>query len=177
MIKIWSYLYLPLLAILAACISPSSLSTPLIITVTDLTTDVERYRDQVIWIAGEYGGNLAYPACDSYYSPPGTWAFRDETGETWVAASGFGELLRYHRHDNLSLVLECEWSFFEGPLGCGYIDATGNTVIPIGSQWYLDAKRIVGPDPFPATPTPRSPRTPVLTKLPPPLRTTPTTTL
>lgn len=113
-------------------------SQPLVVTFPQLDEDPEAFQNQVIRVAGDYR-TLPLPPCFPYNGPRVRWALISD--ELQMDAQGLEMVLRIVPRGT-TLTVEGIWRKYEGPLGCGKEP-------PRGTAWYLEALRIVQPNPLP----------------------------
>lgn len=110
---------------------------PQLVTYSELQEDPEAFRDQLIRVSGTL---LRVPpaGCLPNSGPAIDWALIAE--ELRLDAVGFERIIRL-LPDGLPMTLDGFFRLYEGPLGCG-------KGAPDGSAWFLEAIRIVQPNPL-----------------------------
>lgn len=111
---------------------------PVLVTFTELESEPFRYLDHVVRVSGDYM-RLPPPACRYERGPRVRWALVAEGFR--MDAIGLEPILRLAPAE-LTLTVDGIWRRYEGRLGCGKGP-------PPGIAWYLEAQRIVHPNPLP----------------------------
>ena len=120
--------------------SGALLGEPTLISFSELDAAPAAFRDRLIRVSGAFQP-LPGPECARWRGPDVSWSLVDEGLQ--MEASGFGSLLQL-LPSGLPLTVDGFWRLYEGPLGCGKEP-------PVGSAWYLEAVRLVQPNPLPLT--------------------------
>ena len=122
--------------------TPSGVLTgePVRVSFPELDADPAAYRNQLIRVSGIFQ-RLPEPECARWRGPDVSWSLIDEGLQ--MEATGYDSLLRL-LPSGVPLTVDGFWRLYEGPLGCGKEP-------PMGSAWYLEAIRLVQPNPLPLT--------------------------
>lgn len=151
-ILVWPLL-LVLLLIMSACqtvqgrfFSPDETPTPqssfggdpIVLPFAELDTNIAAYENQHIRIAGTFALLPPDIACTPYKGPQPQWGLVADGLRVEVA--GINNLLQL-APEGAPLVIDGIWRYYEGPLGCGKEPESG-------SLWYLEARRVVRPNPL-----------------------------
>jgi hypothetical protein len=150
--------FLGLLILLAGC-QPAGLFGPLPrvatppgelirlaapVTFAQLNENPAAYHDRVVRISGSFL-KLPPPSCNPQRGPLFVWSLADllPAAGDWlrVDAQGF-EDVTWLVPEGTAMTVEGYWRLYEGPLGCG-------KNAPREATWYLEALRIVEPNPLP----------------------------
>lgn len=127
-----------LLPILPAATAPLlAMPAPQPVTLVDLNADPAAFLNQPIRVTGLFLP-LAPAPCPRYAGPQFRWALVADNLQLDVL--GFERILALLRPDT-EMVVEGIWRLYQGPLGCGKGPAPG-------TAWYLQAQRIVQPNPL-----------------------------
>jgi hypothetical protein len=155
MTKKWIFLSLALLLLSGGCrsvevVTPTPVATtaPTILPASimvvqarlvDLLNNPSNYEGLTVQVTGDYR-RLPRLICEGkVYTSPATWSL--VSGEIVVQAAGFEAMLRPPAGSTITLTVEGRWQRWQGLVGCGK-DATQREI------WYLDASRIVSPNPI-----------------------------
>jgi hypothetical protein len=111
---------------------------PLLITFAELQAAPFTYLNQEIQVTGYYQ-RQAPPACRHERGPKIRWTLSE--GEWTMLATNLETILRLVP-DHFSLTVQGIWRRYEGPYGCG--KKPSSSVV-----WYLQATRILYPNPLP----------------------------
>lgn len=106
---------------------------------TTLLRNPASFEGETIRVSGQYRSLPLLVCGGTTHRSPATWTLVFGDVETFV--SGFDEALRPLAASELSLTVEGRWQQWEGPVGCG-------RRAPTQEIWYLDASRIVSPNPL-----------------------------
>lgn len=102
------------------------------------------YHDRVVRVSGSFL-RLPPPACNPQRGPLFVWSLADllPAAGDWlrVDAQGFEDVI-WLVPEGTAMTVEGYWRLYEGPLGCG-------KNAPREATWYLEALRIVEPNPLP----------------------------
>jgi hypothetical protein len=153
-------LYTPIVSLPEGTTLPSQ---AIFVSVTDLSTHPEHYRDEFVEVDGLNAGYYAKPACSPYFGPPTEWllfselpVFKDNVPANNPARiqvkNTFGGMIESPsdpsgyavRNTLLKQVTVWGWvRLYEGPVGCGATDLQ-RTPIPMDAQqvWYIDAVQL-----------------------------------
>lgn len=115
------------------------LGEPFLVSFTELANNLERYQDTLIRVTGTYTP-LAAPVCYTERGPRTRWSLVNEDKQMKVLR--FEQVVVPLAWEGLTMTLDGVWRKYEGPLGCG-------KNAPQGVSWYLEALRIVEPNPIP----------------------------
>lgn len=127
-----------LLPVLPAATTPLlTVEAPRPVSLADLNADPAAYLNQPIQVSGSFLP-LASTPCPRYSGPRFRWALVADNLQ--LDALGFERILTLLSPDT-AMVVEGIWRLYQGPLGCGKGPAEG-------SAWYLQAQRIVQPNPL-----------------------------
>ena len=127
-----------LLPMLPAATTPVlTVQSPQPIAFADLNADPAAYLNRAVQVSGNF---LPLPPnpCPRYSGPQFRWALVADNLQLDVL--GFERILTLLRPDT-EMVVEGIWRLYQGPLGCGKGPATG-------TAWYLQAQRIIQPNPL-----------------------------
>lgn len=138
-------------------------SQAIVVSVMDLSTHPEQYRDEFVKVNGLNAGYYKKPDCTPYFGPPTEWLLlsempvykdniltnnpaRIQVKNTFGGmTSSPSDLNGYAVRDTmLKQVAVWGWvQLYEGPVGCGANDLQG-TPIPVDTQqvWYIDAVQL-----------------------------------
>ena len=122
---------------------------PVLVSFSELDAAPRAYRDRLIRVSGAFQPLPARP-CAGWHGPDVSWSLVDEGLQ--MEAGGYGSILRL-LPAGVPLTVDGFWRLYQGPLGCGKEP-------PVGSAWYLEAVRLVQPNPLPLVGAPEgaSPR-------------------
>jgi len=134
-----------------------------VVSITDLSTHPEGYRDEFVEVTGLDGGFYAKPDCSPYFGPPTEWLLLSEVPiykdnilennpDRIQVRNTFGGMVSSpsdpsgYTVRNTFLKQAAVWGwvrYYEGPVGCGATDLQG-TPMPMDTQqvWYLDAVQL-----------------------------------
>lgn len=115
------------------------LGEPILVSFTELANNLERYQNVLIRVTGEYTP-LSVSGCALERGPRTRWSLISEGKQMKVIR--FEQVVVPLAWEGLTMTLDGVWRKYEGPLGCGKNAPTGVT-------WYLEAVRIVDPNPIP----------------------------
>lgn len=121
--------------------TPSGASLPLQAATPSfaaLNEEPERYEDRLIRVAGALH-RLPPPACSPSRGPGTRWALVGDNLR--LDGKGMASILMLAPRETV-VTLDGVWRRYIGPLGCGKEPA-------VGQSWYLEALRIVAPNPLP----------------------------
>lgn len=110
---------------------------PIPLSFADLNTDPYGWRNRLLRVSGNFT-RLSPVVCVPYKGVRPRWGLINEGLK--MDAVGLDELLDLVP-DGGSITIEGVWRLYEGPIGCGKEPARGMI-------WYLEAKRIVSPNPL-----------------------------
>lgn len=111
--------------------------TARVVTFTDLNSNPAQYLNQIIQVRGSYTP-LQPRTCSPQKGPNPGWALVAEGLQ--LDAVGLDGLLQL-APDGMTVTVEGVWRLYQGPDGCGKEPST-RTV------WYLQARRVVRPNPL-----------------------------
>jgi hypothetical protein len=115
------------------------LGEPILVSFSQLAENLERYQNTLIRISGVYTP-LAAPTCFPQRGPQTRWSLVSDNKQMKVLR--FEQVVLPLAWEGLNMTVDGIWRKYEGPLGCGKNAAAGTT-------WYLDAVRIIEPNPMP----------------------------
>lgn len=115
------------------------LGEPILLSFSQLAENLERYQNTLIRISGVYTP-LAAPTCFPQRGPQTRWSLVSDNKQMKVLR--FEHVVLPLAWEGLNMTVDGIWRKYEGPLGCGKNAAAGTT-------WYLDAVRIIEPNPMP----------------------------
>lgn len=115
------------------------LGEPILVSFTELANNLERYQNVLIRVTGVYTP-LSAPGCSLERGPRTRWSLVGEGKQMKVIR--FEQVVVPLAWEGLTMTLDGVWRKYEGPLGCG-------KNAPSGVIWYLEAMRIVDPNPIP----------------------------
>lgn len=120
-------------------ITPNGLtnSEPIALTFSDLDANPLAYRNKLVRVAGNYT-RLSPVVCTPFKGPRPRWGLIAEGFQMDMV--GLNEIIEL-APEGATLTIDGVWRLYEGPLGCGKEPTTG-------SAWYLEARRIVQPNPL-----------------------------
>lgn len=128
---------LPILATPTAAQNGSDALSPITVTFRELNSNPLAYLNLPIQVSGSYMA-LDPPSCPRFSGPPIQWALVSE--ELQLDVKGFERVVRI-LEPGTDMTVQGIWRLYQGPLGCGKGP-------PSGSTWYLQAQRIVQPNPL-----------------------------
>lgn len=133
------------------------LGEPILVSFSQLAENLERYHNILIRVSGVYTP-LAAPTCFPQRGPLTRWSLVSDNKQMKMIR--FEHVVLPLAWEGLNMTVDGIWRKYEGPLGCGKNAAAGTT-------WYLDAVRIIEPNPMPDfllnnQPTPDSGDTPAI---------------
>jgi hypothetical protein len=128
---------LPVLATPTAAQNGSDALSPITVTFRELNSNPIAYLNLPIQVSGSYMA-LDPPSCPRFSGPPIQWALVSE--DLQLAVKGFERVVRI-LEPGTDMTVQGIWRLYQGPLGCGKGP-------PSGSTWYLQAQRIVQPNPL-----------------------------
>lgn len=153
-------LYTPIVSLPEGTALPSRAR---VVSITDLSTHPEGYRDEFVEVTGLDGGFYAKPDCSPYFGPPTEWLLLSEVPiykdnilennpDRIQVRNTFGGMVSSpsdpsgYTVRNTFLKQAAVWGwvrYYEGPVGCGATDLQG-TPMPMDTQqvWYLDAVQL-----------------------------------
>lgn len=134
------------------------LRRPVIVSFEELDVDPRAYQNQLVRVTGALLQVPSLP-CSPVNGPVPQWALVDE--ELQLNGRGFERVLHLVP-EGTELMVDGFWHRYRGPVGCGKEP-------PVDTIWYLEAVRLVQPNPIPglegllATGSPRVTIEPVAT--------------
>lgn len=128
---------LPVLATPTAAQNSSDALSPITVTFRELNSNPIAYLNHSIQVSGSYVA-LDPPSCPRFSGPPIQWALVSE--DLQLDVKGFERVVRI-LEPGTDMTVQGIWRLYQGPLGCGKGP-------PSGSTWYLQAQRIVQPNPL-----------------------------
>lgn len=128
---------LPVLATPTAAQNGSDALSPITVTFRELNSNPIAYLNHSIQVSGSYMP-LDPPSCLRFSGPPIQWALVSE--DLQLDVKGFERVVRI-LEPGTDMTVQGIWRLYQGPLGCGKGP-------PSGSTWYLQAQRIVQPNPL-----------------------------
>lgn len=120
--------------------TPAPISTPQepeAVTFTKLNENPLDYLNKQILVTGEYLP-IEQTACPKFVGPDIRWSLTAESLQLDVI--GYEKIVRL-LPVGTTMTVQGIWRFYQGPLGCGKGPAPG-------TRWYLDARKIVQPNPL-----------------------------
>ncbi|MBK9049616.1 MAG: hypothetical protein IPL78_01470 [Chloroflexi bacterium] len=115
------------------------LGEPILVSFSQLAENLERYQNTLIRVSGVYTP-LGTPTCFPERGPLTRWTLVSDNKQMKVLR--FEHVVLPLAWEGLNMTVDGVWRKYEGPLGCGKNAAAGVT-------WYLDAVRIIEPNPMP----------------------------
>lgn len=112
-------------------------SEPIALTFSDLDANPLAYRNKLVRVAGNYT-RLSPVVCTPFKGPRPRWGLVAEGFQMDMV--GLNEIIDL-APEGATLTVDGVWRLYEGPLGCGKEPSSG-------SAWYLEARRIVQPNPL-----------------------------
>lgn len=128
---------LPVLDVTPNTQSEAEYLIPIPVTFTELNSDPITYLNMAVQVSGSYM-KLDSPSCPRYSGPNFEWALVSE--DLQLDVKGFERMVRI-LEPGTGMTIQGIWRLYQGPLGCGKGP-------PSGSTWYLQAQRIVQPNPL-----------------------------
>lgn len=110
---------------------------PIGITFADLDANPLAYRNKLVRVSGNYT-RLSPIVCAPHKGPRPQWGLIAEGFQMEII--GIEEIIPL-APEGAPLVVDGVWRLYEGPLGCGKEPS-------YGTLWYLEARRIVEPNPL-----------------------------
>ncbi|MEI2608965.1 MAG: hypothetical protein V9G20_10090 [Candidatus Promineifilaceae bacterium] len=115
------------------------LGEPILLSFDQLAQNLERYQNTLVRITGVYTPLAAAP-CFPPRGPQPQWSLVADSKQMRVL--NFEQVVVPLAWEGLTMTLDGVWRKYEGPLGCGKNAASG-------ISWYLEAIRIIEPNPIP----------------------------
>lgn len=170
---------LSLLVLAVGCMarttSPSAHTAPtpvMVVTIDTILADPARYAHAVLNIQGYFAGGIARPTCAGWIGSPTDWRLASALRDQALPAPLILEIQNAFPSGVLptfapaayqkQMLLYGRLRLYNGPVGCGRIDAQGNyhyDQVPQVQIWYLEAVQLQSEVPIkwrqPRDPTPQ----------------------